>query len=242
MVRIAVSVGESLCGNEIAAEFGYGLFEVAAAIVHVLALKAAWVFVHGQCPFVIGYRRVSSDRQGESGAGLAAQTAACEAAHTITEWHEDIETGSGRKPLTGRDRALQRAKETGLPIVVAKLDRLTRSVVDFYEINEQAKRNKHGLIVLDLSLDTRTPMGEAMAGMVAVFAQLERRRISERTREAMQALKEAGRTFGRAPVPQEAVQRVTDLLATQRPSEVWRIVQREGLPIGRSSVYALARR
>lgn len=192
---------------------------------------------------MIAYIRVSSQEQGESGAGLAAQRSTILQAHpNITAFFQDVQSGSGKKPLPGRDEALEACKRTKQPLVCAKLDRLTRSAIDFYEINELARKHGFALVIGDVGLDTRTPMGEAMAGMVAVFAQLERRRISERTREAMQALKEAGRTFGRAPVPQEAVQRVTDLLQNQRPSEVWRIVQREGLPIGRSSVYALARR
>jgi DNA invertase Pin-like site-specific DNA recombinase len=203
---------------------------------------------------MIAYTRVSTSEQGESGAGLQAQRSAILQAHpSILEWHEDVASGSGKKPLPGRDAAIAACIRTKQPLVCAKLDRLTRSAIDFYELNEQARKHGFALILLDIQLDTRSPMGEAMAGMVAVFAQLERRRISERTREAMQALKTSGswtakrsgrvvHGFGRAPVPQEAVRRVTDLLQTARPAEVYRIVRAEGLPIGRSSVYALAKR
>src|SRR5688572_28327026 len=126
---------------------------------------------------MIAYTRVSTSEQGESGAGLAAQRAAILQAHpSILEWHQDVQSGSGKKPLPGRDAAIEACKRTGLPLVCAKLDRLTRSAVDFYELNEQARAGGFPLTLLDVGLDTRTPMGEAMAGMVAVFAQLERRR------------------------------------------------------------------
>ena len=191
---------------------------------------------------MIAYVRVSTTEQGESGAGLAAQRATILQAHpAITSWFEDIQTGSGKTPLPGRDAALEACKRTKQPLVCAKLDRLTRSAIDFYEINEQARKDGFALILLDVGLDSRTPMGEAMAGMVAVFAQLERRRISERTREAMQALKAEGRTFGRPPVPDSAVQRAMELLQHHPPGETYRMLAREGVPIGRSSVYQLAR-
>jgi DNA invertase Pin-like site-specific DNA recombinase len=82
-------------------------------------------------------------------------------------------------------------------LAVAKLDRLSRSVSDFLAILERSRKGKWALVIGDLSLDTSTPMGEAMATITATFAQLERKRIGERTREGMAVKKSQGVQFGR---------------------------------------------
>jgi DNA invertase Pin-like site-specific DNA recombinase len=88
--------------------------------------------------------------------------------------------------------------------VASKLDRLSRSLLDFAGMMERARRRGWAMVVLDANVDTTIPMGEAMAGMVAVFAQLERRRIGERTREALAVRRAQGVRLGRPPtVPPE---------------------------------------
>jgi DNA invertase Pin-like site-specific DNA recombinase len=86
--------------------------------------------------------------------------------------------------------------------VVSKLDRLSRSVADFSALLERFRSKAWGLVILDLGIDTTTMMGEAMA-MAATSAQVERRRIGERTREALSVRKaqevELGRRSGVAP-------------------------------------------
>jgi DNA invertase Pin-like site-specific DNA recombinase len=185
---------------------------------------------------VIAYTRVSSVEQGESGAGLEAQRAAILQAHpNITAWYQDIASGSG-KHLPGREAALEHAMREKLPLVAAKLDRLTRSAIDFHTINELSRKHGFPLILLDVGLDSSTPMGEAMAGMVAVFAQLERRRISERTKEALAVKKAQGVRLGRPrTIPQAVRNEASRLLAEGvTPQEISRV-----LPISRASVYAL---
>jgi DNA invertase Pin-like site-specific DNA recombinase len=191
---------------------------------------------------LIAYTRVSTRSQGDSGAGLAAQRATIEAAHTVTEWYEDIESGSGKK-LPGRDQAIAACIRTGRPLVAAKLDRLTRSAVDFYELNEQARKHGFALVILDVGMDTSTAMGEAMAGIAAVFAQLERRRISDRTREALLARRQAGMVFaGRPTLEAHVKQFVKDISMEFRPAQVWRAVKCDpAMPVSEASIYRLAR-
>jgi DNA invertase Pin-like site-specific DNA recombinase len=94
-------------------------------------------------------------------------------------------------------------------LVVAKLDRLSRSLLDFTGLMAKATRQQWALIALDVAVDTSTPTGEAMANMVATFAQLERRLISQRTREALAMKKAAGVRLGRPPtVPKAIVRRI----------------------------------
>src|ERR1700737_2578526 len=70
-------------------------------------------------------------------------------------------------------------------VVVAKLDRLSRSMIDFTVLMGKAQKQGWALVALDCAVDTTTPAGEAMANVLATFAQFERRLISQRTREAL---------------------------------------------------------
>src|SRR5258705_4699179 len=74
---------------------------------------------------------------------------------------------------------------------------------------EQAWRGGWELVTCDLAIDTSTPAGEATASMMAVFSQLERRLISQRTREALAVKKAQGVRLGRPSVlPSEIVKRI----------------------------------
>jgi DNA invertase Pin-like site-specific DNA recombinase len=151
---------------------------------------------------VIGYVRVSTEEQGMSGAGLAAQRQAIAAECERRGW-EIVETiedhGYSARDLKrpGIQVALDTLErgEAGA-LVVAKLDRLSRSMLDFTGLIGKAQRQSWALIALDSAVDTTTPAGEAMANVLATFAQFERRLIGQRTREAMAAKKAAGTVFG----------------------------------------------
>jgi DNA invertase Pin-like site-specific DNA recombinase len=138
---------------------------------------------------VIGYVRVSTDEQSDSGLGLKAQRAAirAEAARhgwTLVEIFEDVASGKSLRRRPGMDAAFAAvASGAADGLIVSKLDRLSRSVRDFAEILARFQRNGWALVVMDLGVDTSTIMGAAMAQMVSVFSELERKRIAERTRE-----------------------------------------------------------
>jgi hypothetical protein len=70
--------------------------------------------------------------------------------------------------------------------VVAKLDRLSRSVVDAGRLLEEARKGGFNIVALDLGLDLSTPTGELVANVLAAVAQWERRMIGVRTSEALQ--------------------------------------------------------
>jgi hypothetical protein len=85
-------------------------------------------------------------------------------------------------------------------LVVAKLDRLTRSTVDFGLLLEWFKDASKTLVLLDLGVDTSTAGGELVANVIASVAQWERGVISERTRAALAQLRLQGRPTGRPAV------------------------------------------
>jgi len=160
---------------------------------------------------VLGYVRVSSDEQAMSGLGLEAQRQAIIAECKRRGWQliEVVEDAgwSARDLRRPGIKAALDALEAGeaQALVVAKLDRLSRSLLDFTRLMATAQKQSWALVALDCNVDTSSPTGEAMASMVATFAQLERRLISQRTREALQVKRAQGIRLGRPPVVPKAV-------------------------------------
>ena len=162
---------------------------------------------------VIGYVRVSTDDQNDSGAGLDAQRRAIEAKVASKGWQmmriaKDVASGkslNGRHDLKAALAELKAHKADAL--VVAKLDRLSRSVPDFGSLLETARKQGWHVVMLDLELDTSTPMGEAMANMAMTFAQFERRMIGLRTKEALAVRRAQGVRLGRERMISPAIER-----------------------------------
>jgi DNA invertase Pin-like site-specific DNA recombinase len=144
---------------------------------------------------IIAYYRVSTPKQGRSGLGLEAQrkaVAAYAASHgaTIADEFTEIETGKGADALERRPvfaEALRRAKKFKAPIVVAKLDRLSRDVAFIAAL--MAKKVEF----VTADDPTKSPF---MLHIKAAMAEEERRQISERTRAALSAAKERGVRLG----------------------------------------------
>lgn len=87
-------------------------------------------------------------------------------------------------------------------------------LLDFAGILQQPQRQGWALLALDSPADLTTTQGEAMASVTAVFAQLERRLIGERTSAAMAAARDRGVNLGRARgVPDELVVRMAEARA-----------------------------
>jgi DNA invertase Pin-like site-specific DNA recombinase len=142
----------------------------------------------------IGYIRVSTARQGKSGLGLEAQQAAlarfaeAEGFNIIATFSE---TESGKRDDDHRPElaaALEAAREHAAPVLVAKLDRLSR---DVHYISGLMK-HKVPFIVADLGADT----DPFMLHLFAALAEKERALISRRTRDALAAAKARGVKLG----------------------------------------------
>ena len=141
----------------------------------------------------VAYYRVSTDRQGQSGLGLDAQRDAVARhigqAELVAEF---TEVESGRK----NDRAqlaaaLATAKRTKATLVIAKLDRLARNVHFITGLLESGV----SFVCADMPEADRT-----FLQMMAVFAEWEARKISERTKAALAQVKAQGRALG-SPTP-----------------------------------------
>jgi DNA invertase Pin-like site-specific DNA recombinase len=154
-------------------------------------------------PGVVGYCRVSTEEQVVSGLGLAAQekAIAAECAHRglpLVAIHRD-EGVSGKNLIRpALNAALDQLDDgIGTVLMVAKLDRLTRSVHDASGLMMKADDGDWGLVALDAPVDTTTPQGAAMAQVLAVFAELERKLIGERTKAALAVKRAQGTRLGR---------------------------------------------
>jgi DNA invertase Pin-like site-specific DNA recombinase len=162
----------------------------------------------------LGYVRVSTDEQAGSGLGLDAQRRKLRAEARARGWQLELVVDEG---LSAKDLkrpaladALQRLdKRQADVLVVAKLDRLSRSVADFGGLLDRAGKRGWSVVCLDLGVDTTTPVGEFTANVVASASQYERRLIGQRTREALAERKAQGVRLGAVPVlPLEVVARV----------------------------------
>ena len=184
---------------------------------------------------VVGYIRVSTAEQADSGLGLEAQRVAIEAACTARGWElvellpDDESARSLRRPVLVRALGMLDSGAADV-LMVAKLDRLTRSLKDFCELVERAT-----IVALDSPADPTTVHGEAMQSMQVVFSQLERRLIGQRTREAMAILRAQGVRLGR---PRVLPQDIRDRIKRERYedgrswSEIARRLTAEGIPTG----------
>ena len=154
-------------------------------------------------PNAIGSVRVSSDEQGQSGAGLAAQRAAILAEAKRRGWRlvevvEDVGYSGKSRKRPGIETALEALRQKRADtLVVTKFDRLSRSMLDFSRLMDRASRQNWALVALDLALDTSTPAGDMMANVLATFAQFERRLIAQRTRDALAVKRAQGVRLGR---------------------------------------------
>lgn len=179
---------------------------------------------------VLGYLRVSTNEQASTNLGLDAQRAAirteCERrGWTLVEVITDavISAKSLDRPGMARALAMLAAGEAGV-LVVAKLDRATRSVMDAAKLLDRAGREGWVFVAIDLGLDPTTPSGELLANIMAAVAQWERRAIGARTREALAAKKAMGIRLGRPVLVPPEVQE--QILKARRRGDGWSDIAR----------------
>ena len=166
-----------------------------------------------------------------SGLGLAAQEKAIRAeckrrGLPVVAVHTD--PGLSGKTLTRPALTAALAEldsGAGSVLMVAKLDRLTRSVHDATGLMLAADRGGWGLVALDAPVDTTTPQGAAMAQVLAVFAELERRLIGERTKAALAVKRAQGVRLGRPPTLSADV--VDRIVAARKAGNTWSAIARE---------------
>ena len=154
------------------------------------------------------YIRVSTDFQAEEGYSIEAQkeqlTAYC-VSKSIKNYDYYIDGGWSGSNIERPEiqRLIKDVKDDKIShVIVYKLDRLSRSQKDTLYLIEDVF-NPHGVdfVSLNESMDTSTPMGRLMLGILSAFAQLERENIRLRTRMGMKERVKAGLWMGGGRVP-----------------------------------------
>jgi DNA invertase Pin-like site-specific DNA recombinase len=144
-----------------------------------------------QCSMIIGYARVGTEDQ-----NLDGQLDALKAAGAERIFADKI-TGTVRS-RPELDRLLDQLRQ-GDVITVTKYDRLARSLRDLLDIVDTIQAQGAGFRSLAEDIDTTTPAGRLVFHVFASIAQFERERISERTKEGLEAARKRGRVGGRPP-------------------------------------------
>jgi DNA invertase Pin-like site-specific DNA recombinase len=159
----------------------------------------------------IGYLRVSTSEQGRSGLGLAAQRHDIDGfsqreGFSIKSWYQDIQTGAGKDALllrAGLAAGLNEARRTHCPLIVSRLDRLSRNVHFITGLME----HKVHFIVAALGRDC----DDFTLHIYASLAEQERKMISERIKAALAVAKAKGKKRGLAKCSKAWQRRVTAL-------------------------------
>ncbi len=186
----------------------------------------------------IGYCRVSTDQQGESGAGLQAQKRAIHLEVERRGWafqtmYADIASGKSLRRRSDLATALEvMADGEADLLVVAKLDRLSRSLLDFADLMARAQREGWGIVALDIGVDTSTINGELVASIIMALAQWERRIIGQRTKDALGVVKDRGVVLGRPVMMDPATVTLMRLLRSNGRSygAIAKMLNNEGVP------------
>lgn len=139
---------------------------------------------------LVGYARVSTEEQNLDMQRHALLRAGV---HPDAIFEEILSGASTRRPQ--RDLLLKRVRP-GMTLVVWKLDRISRSLLDLLTFMKRLEELQVGFRSLQDSIDTNTPAGRVMLAMLGAFAQFERDLIAQRTRAGVMRAKERGVRFG----------------------------------------------
>ncbi|WP_253410385.1 recombinase family protein [Pseudomonas citronellolis] len=159
----------------------------------------------------IGYARVSTEDQDVALQIRALEAVGCKPIFT----DRGLSGGSLARP--GLERALRRLRP-GDKLVVWRLDRLGRSLVQLVQLLDQLGKRNIGFCSLNEHIDTNSTGGRLVFHIMAAMAEFERGLISERTRAGMAAAKAQGRHLGRQPslTPRQKDEAVRQILVERR--------------------------
>lgn len=146
------------------------------------------------------YARVSTNKQAEGGHSLDSQSQLLVKKAEAEGYRVELvlEEGSGRRVNRPKlNEALERLdKGEAQALFVLDIDRLARSTIHALQVAQRADLKGWRLVILSLDIDTKTPGGRAMLGMLATFAEFESDLIRERVKRQHQARRERGKVWG----------------------------------------------
>lgn len=152
------------------------------------------------------YVRVSTDEQTIENQVQALSATASQRGWPVTQVYSDvgISGAKGRDKRPGLDAMLKDCTRGKFNVLLVwSVDRLGRSLRDLVDTLAELQGSKAALFVHQQALDTTTPAGQAMFGMLGIFAEFERSIIQARIRAGLDRRRREGRSLGRARVGRE---------------------------------------
>lgn len=152
---------------------------------------------------VIGYVRVSTQDQKDNGVSLEDQKQRIQAwcisqGHELIKIFEENKTGSSIRKRPVFKEAIDSTKKDMI-LVVTKLDRFSRSLVDTMTTAKRLTKKGATLVSISENFDTCSPIGKVVFAILASFAEFERDMIVKRTTDALRYKKEQGERMGTIP-------------------------------------------
>src|ERR1700690_1146330 len=143
------------------------------------------------------YARVStSDQQTLAMQSRAMRDYAARRGWTVVMQIREVNSGAAQREA--RERLLEPARRREIDaVLVWRLDRWGRSVTDLLTTLQELQHLGVGFVSLTEELDLTTPVGRAMAGLLAIFAEFEKEILRERTRAGLAHARESGKRLGR---------------------------------------------
>nr|MBF0685237.1 recombinase family protein [Pseudomonas sp.] len=162
------------------------------------------------------YLRVSTKEQTTENQRRELEVVAGRAGWDVVQVFEDagVSGAKGREKRPAYDALLKAVARREVDLVAAwSVDRLGRSMQDLVSFLEDLKGHGADLYLHQQALDTTTPSGRALFGMMAVFAEFERAMIQERVNAGLSRAKALGKRLGRPTLSGEMEARVRALRA-----------------------------
>ena len=179
----------------------------------------------------IGYIRVSTQDQAESGLSLTHQEnkiRAYASALDIELTSIAVDAGYSAKSLNrpAMQEVISKVKSGAVDtVIILKLDRLTRSVKDLGAVVELFEKTGAALISVQDSINTATAAGRLVLNVLGSVAQWEREAVGERTKAALSVKKAAGQRVGTIPFGYDLDSNGVDLIANESELEAISLMQ-----------------
>ena len=157
------------------------------------------------------YLRVSTDGQTTENQRQALQEAAEARGWQVVATYEDagISGAKGRDKRPGLDQMLKDATRGQFNVAMSwAVDRMGRSLADLVGILQELHGASVDLFLHQQAIDTTTPAGRAMFGMMGVFAEFERSMIQARVNAGLDRARKQGKRFGRPKLAPPIVKRI----------------------------------
>lgn len=160
----------------------------------------------------IGYVRVSTQKQVNDGLSIEAQISRIEAWAQFNEYeliHVFVDEGISGKNVNNRPKlaeALSLLKKD-MAFVFYSLSRVSRNVIDTIAIGEQIRQASADMVSLSEKIDTTGAAGRMIFNLLAVLNQFERDQVSERTKMAMNYLKENNKVYSHVPYGYDRIEK-----------------------------------